>query len=295
MTQPPFLPPEGWYPNPENPEQQRWWDGRAWTADVAVGAPLAPGAVPPLPGSPDGPAGAPAVQPPVPPAGGYQPYPPQPYPPQQQYPPYGGGQPGYPAYPTYPTSERGLLPDGARVAGWWLRALARSIDFLLLWIPATLIGLHWWRVIGDTWRTYLDQVQSDVDAGRQPRSLDVAHDGAYLRAFLIVVAIYAVVATVYEVVLLMICAATVGKLICGLRVRRWTDRRRLGPRGVGLRALTYPLLLGLPTVGLIYGLVDPLWPLGDRKKQALHDKAAGTAVVRKRDAVSAPEPGPPGP
>jgi len=33
-TQPSWLPPEGWYPNPENPEQQRWWDGSAWGPSV---------------------------------------------------------------------------------------------------------------------------------------------------------------------------------------------------------------------------------------------------------------------
>src|SRR4029079_10160993 len=42
MTQFPALPPEGWYPNTDNTEQQRWWDGQAWTEHVAVGAPITP-------------------------------------------------------------------------------------------------------------------------------------------------------------------------------------------------------------------------------------------------------------
>ncbi len=31
--------PAGWYPNPENPTQQRYWDGAAWTKDVAPTSP----------------------------------------------------------------------------------------------------------------------------------------------------------------------------------------------------------------------------------------------------------------
>ncbi len=36
----------GWYPNPENPAQQRYWDGTAWTEHIA---PLNPSGVAPAP------------------------------------------------------------------------------------------------------------------------------------------------------------------------------------------------------------------------------------------------------
>jgi len=28
---PPTLPPEGWYPNPDEANELRWWDGQRWT------------------------------------------------------------------------------------------------------------------------------------------------------------------------------------------------------------------------------------------------------------------------
>lgn len=39
--------PAGWYPNPENPTQQRYWDGAAWTDNVAPMAPPQPVVQPP--------------------------------------------------------------------------------------------------------------------------------------------------------------------------------------------------------------------------------------------------------
>lgn len=45
MTAPGGTPP-GWYPDPQTPGQQRYWDGQAWTENVAPLAPAAPPAAP---------------------------------------------------------------------------------------------------------------------------------------------------------------------------------------------------------------------------------------------------------
>lgn len=39
----PSAAPAGWYPDPQNPGQQRYWDGSAWAAAAAPPAPAAPG------------------------------------------------------------------------------------------------------------------------------------------------------------------------------------------------------------------------------------------------------------
>lgn len=46
-------PEQGWYPNPENPAEVRWWDGKAWTAHTERN-PMAPAAAP-APGMPPAP------------------------------------------------------------------------------------------------------------------------------------------------------------------------------------------------------------------------------------------------
>lgn len=41
-----LLPPAGWYPNPDNPNQQRYWDGGQWTEHLHVPVPVATPAFP---------------------------------------------------------------------------------------------------------------------------------------------------------------------------------------------------------------------------------------------------------
>ncbi len=77
-------------------------------------------------------------------------------------------------------------------------------------------------------------------------------------------------------------------MLLGLRVRRREVPGPLPWTTVLLRWLTqyWPFLLFLvPVLGSVvrlYMLLDDLWPLWDGKWQALHDRAAGTNVVRRQ-------------
>lgn len=79
--------------------------------------------------------------------------------------------------------------------------------------------------------------------------------------------------------------ATPGKLITGLRVRRRETPGALPWATILLRVgfvSALSLLSRVPVAGILVVLVlllNYLWPLWDSKKQALHDKVAGTNVV----------------
>ena len=76
--------------------------------------------------------------------------------------------------------------------------------------------------------------------------------------------------------------ATAGKEVCGISVRG-PDERGIGwGRAIG-RAVATTVLW----ITLVGGLVDAVLLGTDRRKQALHDKIAGTVVVRTRGAPTA--------
>ena len=72
---------------------------------------------------------------------------------------------------------------------------------------------------------------------------------------------------------------TFGKRVVGIQVR---DAASGGAIGAERAALRY-VVVGMFRVIVFFGLftvLDGLWPLWDPKRQALHDKIAGSVVVR---------------
>ena len=90
---------------------------------------------------------------------------------------------------------------------------------------------------------------------------------------------------VYEIAFLTRTGATPGKRIVGISVRL---RDKPGPPTLDAVLKRTAVKQGGDIVGLVpvlgffgslFSMVDVLWPLWDVKKQAIHDKAAGTNVV----------------
>jgi uncharacterized RDD family membrane protein YckC len=203
----------------------------------------------------------------------------QPFP----YPPV--APPAYPgsAFPPGPTT-----PDGEVLSGWWRRAGAYVLDSLIVGVAASVftlpLQLRLWQDMDDFLRRYQDQIVASAG----PPDL-----GAFVREYvelmlpLITWSAIAgfVVWAVYSSLMLRFKGATVGKMALGIAVRLrdrpgqlpWSAilRRVLTQYGVALTAIVPVLYLAL----MWFPYLDGLWPLWDKKNQALHDKVAGTNVV----------------
>jgi uncharacterized RDD family membrane protein YckC len=88
------------------------------------------------------------------------------------------------------------------------------------------------------------------------------------------------VAFVYETVMIARLGRTVGKIAFGTRVVRLVDGGRPGWSDATMRAIV-PLSLGaIPKVGVFLGVLVYSLAMWNPLRQGLHDKAAGTLVVR---------------
>lgn len=255
--------PEGWYVDPRDPSIYRYFDGVGWTQHTA-------------PASSPKPDQAPA---PWAAAGG-----------SQRSWNYGSRTeeamppPGHPG--TWP-ARRGpgttTTPDGAVVASWGRRLLARLLDGIfsfLLALPVTgYFIVRYVEAVLDWQRRLIDQAA----AGNNAFDLNVPTD---VVAWLVpIVVLDLLVAAAYEAFFLRRRSATPGKSVIGLRVRL---REAPGPLPASAISRRIAVMFGLqllsllPAVGAFVGiavLLNYLWPIWDPAKQAWHDKAAGTNVV----------------
>ena len=283
MTQP-----AGWYDDPQDPNQLRYWDGVLWSTHVSpkisptveqstIGMPygVMPAAERPQSAGSQGAQGPAAVQ------DGYGTTQ------QEQGRTAGGwpayGQPGQPGQqgPGWQTPKV-TTPDGVVLSGWWKRVLARFLDGLIASIvalPLTYAPMtHAVNLFVDFFRKILDDAQAGITTTAQPP--------AELTSLLLQVGLIGLaVRIVYEVAFLTWKGATPGKMVVGISVRL---RDKAGPLAlvVALKrtavqevGTAFGLVPIVGSFGSLFTLLDGLWPLWDDKKQAIHDKAAATNVV----------------
>jgi uncharacterized RDD family membrane protein YckC len=187
--------------------------------------------------------------------------------------------------------SRDFTPDGEPLAGWGRRFSAVLIDRIFLDVLWIAFGWHFLSEMMHSYVGYVDHLvnlQSNGAALPPPEQLGSELISAIwpsLMGFLLVVII---VDFVYVVGFLKGFQATPGKLMLGMQVRR---RDRPGPLSWGtvltrwMSQVGYGILMLIPFLdylAAVYWLLDNLWPLWDGKRQALHDKAAGTNVVMLR-------------
>ncbi|GAA3492591.1 MULTISPECIES: RDD family protein [Streptomyces] len=255
-------------------------------------------------GDPNNPYGQPQGQPPQPPQGqpGYG-YPAQP--PQEQpgygYPQQPQGQPGY-GYPQqapqgvppqqgygYPPQQpggtlqanNGYINVGGlgtvEIATMGRRLGARALDAVaygILYGIFTAVGIA--GIFGAS--KSIESCGSYTDPGYQSCVNDIS--GGFVAAFFAAIAVFALIALLYEWLMVSIWGATLGKMVLGVKVVKENTGQAPG-LGAGFIRWILPmvgsLFCGLGTL-LVY-----LSPFFDNsgKLQGWHDRAGGTIVIKK--------------
>jgi uncharacterized RDD family membrane protein YckC len=265
--------PGGWYADPVDPARERYWDGWQWSRNTRPRE----GQPPPAASGP--PTGyvqpAPAAYPGSGPAG-------YPGPAPQGY----GPPPGYPVAPGYGYAPRPVpsTADGVPLAGWWWRVLAMVIDIVLVSTVVTLLAAPVWLPIYEAFAAYFQAVVEAAQAGAAaPPAMD-PNQLIPVRAQGILTALTVGLGLVYHAGFLRWKGATPGKMACRLRVVPVDQGRHPGPlswNAAVIRAAIW-VLPGISSLLALFNVVDALFPLWQPKRQALHDLAAGTQVVKIR-------------
>lgn len=280
----------GWYDDPQDPNQLRYWDGIIWSSHVSpkispsveqstIGMPYG---VIPSGGRPQS-SGAQGAQGPSAIQDGFG----SPRQEQQgaggEWPKYGQGpgQQGQYGQRSF-QPQRATTPDGVVLSGWWKRVLSRILDGLFAAIVAVPFAFLPMKNALGLVGGYFQAVMDAARAGSTTQPLPSAEmTTAFMQVSLIGLVVYAV----YEIAFLTWRGATPGKMVVGISVRL---RDEAGPpplaavlkrTGAKVAGSVFELLPVVGGMGLIYTLLDDLWPLWDVKKQAIHDKVAATNVV----------------
>lgn len=257
----------GWYDDPQDPQQLRYFDGVLWTDHVT---PRTTRVAMPQPGDL-------GWAPPSAPVGGN---------------PYAAPAPGYSAAPAYaqswaPSAEPGFGPKNQPLAHWWQRLLGAIIDYLIRSLVLLVVAWPWVRDFANTYVDFFSTTMSAVESGQTPpSSMDMTQ--AIVPLMIPITLIGLAIAVVYECAFLVWRGQTIGKMAMGTTVVR-ADGAAGITFGVALRRQVITIAAGvlslLPVISLVgslASLADSLWLLWDGRRQTLHDKIADTVVVRSR-------------
>jgi len=221
---------------------------------------IPPGSTPPAGATPP-PADVPPHAPPPP--AGYQPQPPGYAPPVAQPP-----QPGYQPYPgtgqlgpggTTATQFGELATFGVRLGGWLLDALLYGVLMAVLATPGLIL---FFNTLSDECVTIANQTRCSDDVA-----------GGVIASIALMFVGFIIVAFVYLFQLAK-SGRTWGRKIVGIKV----INEQTGEAPGWGKAIGRQLFASFISAQIIY--IGYLWMLWDDKKQTLHDKVAGTHVIK---------------
>lgn len=253
--------PSGWYDDPQNDDNLRYWDGVSWTEHVASKHPrYDQGAV-------------------VEPAAGAS---------SDQWAAYQAQQ------DRQGRREGGVRSRGegheAPLAGWWRRVGALVLDWLLVAVVSSPLTLSRFAGSSQALDQWMVQTRQAIEAGAAAPAVPEQFVSDIAFATLVQTVVYILL----EVWMLSRWGVTPGRRLTGIRVRPLGVDGPV-PVAIGLRRTIVKslnnLLGGIPLLGTasaFFQIADYLWPLWDKGNQALHDKFAATEVVRSRAPVRRP-------
>jgi uncharacterized RDD family membrane protein YckC len=189
--------------------------------------------------------------------------------------PAGYGTPAQPYGAAYTGRQPGRDPG---LAEWWRRLLARLIDVaavavVLLPIAVPILSPSFSR---------LEQIANQYPnlSTPQAQSAFSSAESRFLGVLYTVSLIAAAVWFVYDAVQHAKWGQTLGKRALSTRVVSAYDGSPVSTAAAVKRAAVYALIPVIPVLGTFFAVLNELWLLWDRRRQCLHDKAAGTIVVR---------------
>jgi uncharacterized RDD family membrane protein YckC len=229
-----------------------------------------------------------------------------PAPPQPGQPGYGAPGTGFPSGPGYrspaqpASTERGygrqraraMAPRDPALAVGWERFAACSLDWLLIFVAASLPLLSPLLRIWHQLENVALHSQTLGQSAAQAAMYNILLAPGTTRTIIAFELLTLGIALAYFWVLPAAWGTTMGKRVLGLRVVTAADRSSIGIRAAGLRAAAFlagpALFLLLPTyiswLGLLMWFTDGMAMAVDPRRQSLHDRAAGSAVICLRRA-----------
>ncbi|WP_204074887.1 RDD family protein [Planotetraspora phitsanulokensis] len=166
------------------------------------------------------------------------------------------------------------------LAEWWERLLARLIDGTILSViisPAYVLLVF----------SISDDFLAIMRRSAEGRLVDVqdllALEVTTLKWGFLMAPIAAVLYFVYDGIQHAVWGRTLGKRLLKIEVIAMSTRVRVTRGAAWRRAAVYALPPAVPIIGSLFALANGLWLFQDpMARQCLHDKAAGTVVVKAR-------------
>lgn len=298
-TTPPSPDRAGWFDDPDDPEQLRYFDGILWTSHTTprrtiwqgtqAGETTTPDAAAPAQpahhGSEStGPYGYPA-QPPH--AGAPHTGAPAPWTPGPAGGPY--GPPAGAPYATGPTTA-----DGAPLASMGARFGAWLIDCMITWAVGVALGGYFlYRGMGNYPEIVAEVMrEATPPSGAADVAARIQFDTGWLLAFAIT---QLIVGVAYHTFFLSRSGATPGKRAAGISVRLAERPGVLSASDAMRRSLLRPVLfLFIMTPGLMgafalpFSLYDAVSGVWHKERRTVHDRIGRTVVVRGSQPRSTP-------